>query len=174
MEFSKYIACICEGTAEQVIMNILLDNHKLIFEREDLLEEDVLRSRSGQKFEQQYLRKGFDDKITVLRILDSRGENFKISKIYQHKIKVVNIITAPEIEMLIIFNENKYENFKKSRKKPSDYCKEDLSYKNVKSKSFITEYFENVNSLINAIKEYKRVSHIPNDEYSLFDLLKKE
>ena len=76
--------------------------------------------------------------------------------------------------MLIIFNENKYENFKKSRKKPSDYCKEDLSYKNVKSKSFITEYFENVNSLINAIKEYKRVSHIPNDEYSLFDLLKKE
>lgn len=174
MEFSKYIACICEGTAEQVIMNILLDNHKLIFEREDLLEEDVLRSRSGQKFEQQYLRKGFDDKITVLRILDSRGENFKISKVYQHKINVVNVITAPEIEMLIIFNENKYENFKKSRKKPSDYCKEDLSYKNVKSKSFITEYFENVNSLINGIKEYKRVSHIPNDEYSLFDLLKKE
>lgn len=174
MEFSKYIACICEGTAEQVIMNILLDNHKLIFEREDLLEEDVLRSRSGQKFEQQYLRKGFDDKITVLRILDSRGENFKISKVYQHKINVVNIITAPEIEMLIIFNENKYENFKKSRKKPSDYCKEDLSYKNVKSKSFITEYFENVNSLINAIKEYKRVSHIPNNECSLFDLLKKE
>ncbi len=174
MEFSKYIACICEGTAEQVIMNILLDNHKLIFEREDLLEEDVLRSRSGQKFEQQYLRKGFDDKITVLRILDSRGENFKISKVYQHKINVVNVITAPEIEMLIIFNENKYENFKKSRKKPNDYCKEDLSYKNVKSKSFITEYFENVNSLINAIKEYKRVSHIPNDEYSLFDLLKKE
>lgn len=174
MEFSKYIACICEGTAEQVIMNILLDNHKLIFEREDLLEEDVLRSRSGQKFEQQYLRKGFDDKITVLRILDSRGENFKISKVYQHKINVVNVITAPEIEMLIIFNENKYENFKKSRKKPSDYCKEDLSYKNVKSKSFITEYFENVNSLINAIKEYKRVSHIPNNEYSLFDLLKKE
>ena len=59
MEFSKYIACICEGTAEQVIINILLDNNKLIFDRKDLLEEDVLRSRSGQKFEQQYLRKGF-------------------------------------------------------------------------------------------------------------------
>jgi hypothetical protein len=68
MDFSKYIACICEGTAEQVIINILLDNNKLIFDRKDLLEEDVLRSRSGQKFEQQYLRKGFDDKITVLRI----------------------------------------------------------------------------------------------------------
>lgn len=49
MEFSKYIACICEGTAEQVIINILLDNNKLIFDRKNLLEEDVLRSRSGQK-----------------------------------------------------------------------------------------------------------------------------
>ena len=29
MDFSKYIACICEGTAEQVIINILLDNNKL-------------------------------------------------------------------------------------------------------------------------------------------------
>ena len=123
MEFSKYIACICEGTAEQVIINILLDNNKLIFDRKDLLEEDVLRSRSGQKFEQQYLRKGFDDKITVLRILDSRNENFKISRAYQHKIDVINIITAPEIEMLIICNENKYEDYKKSKKKPSSYCK---------------------------------------------------
>ena len=35
MEFSKYIACICEGTAEQVIINILLDNNKLIFDRKD-------------------------------------------------------------------------------------------------------------------------------------------
>ena len=165
MDFSKYIACICEGTAEQVIINILLDNNKLIFDRKDLLEEDVLRSRSGQKFEQQYLRKGFDDK---------RNENFKISRAYQHKIDVINIITAPEIEMLIICNENKYEDYKKSKKKPSSYCKEDLSYKNVKSKTFITEYFEDVDSLINAIKEYKRVSNIPNHESSLFDLLKKE
>lgn len=75
--------------------------------------------------------------------------------------------------MLIICNENKYEDYKKSKKKPSSYCKEDLSYKNVKSKTFITEYFEDVDSLINAIKEYKKVSNIPNHEFSLFDLLKK-
>lgn len=39
---------------------------------------------------------------------------------------VINVITAPEIEMLIIFNEDKYKEFKKSGKKPSDFCKEDL------------------------------------------------
>lgn len=31
MELSKYIACICEGTAERVIINLLLDNNKLVF-----------------------------------------------------------------------------------------------------------------------------------------------
>ncbi len=145
-----------KAPAEQVIINILLDNNKLIFDRKDLLEEDVLRSRSGQKFEQQYLRKGFEDKITVLRILDSRNENFKISRAYQHKIDVINIITAPEIEMLIICNENKYEDYKKSKKKPSSYCKEDFTtIKMLKSKTFITEYFEDVDSLINAIKNIR-------------------
>jgi len=46
------------------------------------------------------------DKISVIRILDSRRENFKLSKAYEHKVDVINVITAPEIEMLIIFNED--------------------------------------------------------------------
>lgn len=61
----KYIACICEGGAERAIIDLLLDNHRLIFEREELLEEEVLRCRRGKEFEDRYLRKGFNDKITV-------------------------------------------------------------------------------------------------------------
>ena len=113
MEFSKYIACICEGAAERVIVDLLLDNDKLKFTREDLLEEELLRCRSPKKFEEQYLRKGFTEQITILRILDSRRENFNLSKAYIHKIKVINVITAPEIEMLIIFKENKYNEYQK-------------------------------------------------------------
>ena len=41
-----------------------------------------------KKFEERYLRKGFDEKITVLRILDSRREKFKLSKAYAPKIDV--------------------------------------------------------------------------------------
>ena len=59
----KYIACICEGGAERAILDLLLDSHKLIFEREELIEEEVLRCRSGKEFEKRYLRKGFNDKI---------------------------------------------------------------------------------------------------------------
>lgn len=172
MELTKYVACICEGAAEQAIMELLLDDDKLIFTRDDMLEGEVIRCRSAKNFEAQYLRKGFTEKITVLRILDSRREQFRLSKAYSGKIEVINIITAPEIEMLIILNENKYVAYKRSSLKPSDFCKTILRYSNVKSTEFVKSYFSDTSVLIAALKEYKRVSSIPNDEYTLADLLK--
>lgn len=172
MNISKYVACICEGAAEKAIMDLLIDNDRLIFSRRDLLDEEVLRCRSGKKFEEKYLRKGFTDKITVFRILDSRREKFQISKAYIHKIDVVNVITAPEIEMLIILNEGEYMDFKKSKKKPCEFCKEDLGLSSVKSTKFVEDYFSNIETLVYAICEYKRVSRIQNGEYTLADLLK--
>ena len=70
----RYVACICEGGAERAILDLLLDHRKLIFSREDLLEEQVLRCRNAGEFEKRYLSKGFEGKITVYRILDSRRE----------------------------------------------------------------------------------------------------
>jgi len=173
MELSKYVACICEGTAEAVIVDKLLEAERLIFTREDLLENELIRTRGAANFEQRYLRKSYQDKITVLRILDSRRERFKISKAYEHKIAAVyNVITAPEIEILIILNEGKYDAYKRSRKKPSDFCKEDLRMGNVKSSEFVKNYFSDINCLIAAIREYRRVSNIPSGEYSLVDILK--
>lgn len=99
---AKYKACICEGGAERAILELLLEQDKLIFSKEELLEEEIINSRRGKDFEERYLRKEFSGKITVYRVLDSRRENFKISKAYQNKVDIVNVITAPEIEMLII------------------------------------------------------------------------
>ena len=173
MELAKYKACICEGSAENAIMDILLDNELLIFTREEMLEEEILRCRDGRRFEEKYLRKGFLDKISVIRILDSRRENFKLSKAYENKVDVINVITAPEIEMLIILNEDKYKEFKKSGKKPSDFCKEDLKMTSVKSYSFVKDYFSDPDILLVAIKRYHEISKIRKDEYTLLDLLKK-
>ena len=36
MELAKYKACICEGSAENAIIDILLDNDLLIFTREEM------------------------------------------------------------------------------------------------------------------------------------------
>lgn len=80
MKLAKYKACICEGSAESAIIDILVDNNLLIFTREEMLDERVIRYRSAKNFEERYLCKGFDEPISVIRILDSRRESFKLSK----------------------------------------------------------------------------------------------
>ena len=172
MELAKYKACICEGSAERAVMDILLDHDLLIFSRDEMLDEEIIRCREGRKFEEKYLRKGFEDKISVIRILDSRRESFKIDKAYQHKVDVINVITAPEIEMLIIFNENKYKEFKKAGKKPSQFCKEELGMTNVKAYDFVKKYFSDPLVLVTAIRQYHAMSKIHKNEYTLLDLLK--
>ena len=104
-------ACICEGAAEGAIIDLLVDKGLLIFSREEMLDEKVIRSRTAKNFEEQYLRRGFETKVTVLRILDSHHEKFQLSKAYAHQVDVINVVTAPEIEMLIIHAEGKYEQF---------------------------------------------------------------
>ncbi|MEE1194632.1 MAG: hypothetical protein UHM56_07755 [Phascolarctobacterium sp.] len=173
MKLAKYKACICEGAAESAIIDLLVDNYLLIFSREEMLEEKVIRCRSAKNFEERYLRKGFDAPISIIRILDSRRENFRISKAYAHKIDVINVITAPEIEMLIIHSEGKFEHFKRSNKKPSEYCKADLRMKDIKSYDFVKNYFSNTNILVKAIEDYRRNASIPRGEYCLADLLRR-
>lgn len=172
LDLTGYKACICEGSAEAAVMDILLDNDLLIFNRSELLEESVIRSRSAKKFEERYLRKSFNEKISIIRILDSRREQFKISKEYLHKINVINIITAPEIEMLMIYSEGTYEKFKRSRKKPSEFCKENLKMKNIKQYNFVRDYFSDPVLLVDSIMEYRRTANIPNGEFCLADILK--
>ena len=124
MKLAPYIACICEGSAEAAIIDILVDNNLLIFTREDMLEENVIRCRSAKTFEERFLRKGA------------------------------------------------YERFKRSGKMPSEFCKADLRMHNVKSNDFVKDYFSNPQTLVDAIKEYRRTANIPKGEYSLSDLLK--
>lgn len=82
MELASYKAVLCEGAAEEAIINILLDYDCLIFKREELIEEKPLRVRKTSTFEKKHLGKGFKDKISVIRILDSKKENFRLSEAY--------------------------------------------------------------------------------------------
>lgn len=48
---------------------------------------------------------------------------------------------------------HKYKEYKKSRKKPSDFCKEDLRMADVKSYRFVKSYFADPMVLVAAIKK---------------------
>jgi hypothetical protein len=154
-------------------MDILLDNDMLIFKREQLIDERVIPRMSVKDFERRYLRTAYDQNILILRVIDSRREAFRLSKAYRCQVSVIDVITAPEIEMLIIASKGKYDEWNKSGvKKPSDFCKNNLGIKNVKSPSFIKKYFGDPNFLLESIREYHRVHKQKNNEASLYDLIK--
>lgn len=89
MELDEYVACMYEGEADRAILDILLDNDKLIFSREELLEEEPIARCKPKDFERRYLRKSFLGKISLLRVIDSRTEQFNLSKAYESKVNLL-------------------------------------------------------------------------------------
>lgn len=173
LNLGEKIAVICEGGAETAIMELLLDADRLIFTENDLYYDEIIRCRSAETFERRYLKLRIEFKLTIIRVLDSRREKFRLSQPYCDKVDVINVITSPEIEMLIILNEGKYDQFKKSGMKPSEYCKQIFKNENLKSRKWVRDYFKNIDDLVRSIRMYDRVSAVRKGEYTLLDLLKK-
>lgn len=48
----------------------------------------------------------------------------------------------------------------------------ELKYSDVKSEAFVKEYFANVDVLVAAIREYKRVAKVQRNEITIADILK--
>lgn len=173
---NKKIICICEGRFEEDLINYLLDNDKLKFQRSDLIEESTTRIRSAKNIQMNFLNRSYEKKIIILRILDSRREAFKLDKAYQSKVtSVSNIITRPEIEILVVINEgdyNNYTNHNDNRQKPSEYCKTKYRFDDVKSSGFVRRYFNDISSLIDSINSYARFNSFSR-ELKLKDLLRQ-
>lgn len=157
----KYSAIICEGAAEEAIIEILLENHCLIIENDEyLINDGPIKTRGAKDFCDKYMGKDYGSKIALFRILDSKRENF-------------NFRTAKYRKIF----EEKIEDFNRSGlSKPSDYCKQKLKFSNVKSYDFVKTYFYDISKLLDAIKKVHSIkkSSIPNDYLTLFDLLKDE
>ena len=167
----QYVICICEGTAEEVIMETLLDNQCLIFNRNNLVDRDITRIRTADKIQGRFLNREFSKPVSIIRILDSRSEKFKLGKLYQDRFSVYPIYTRPEIEMLMVLAENQYKEFRKSRKKPSDFMAGFLPHSHIKARGFLERYYSDIDRLLHAICLYSRdAGH--KGEYSLYDLLK--
>ncbi|KST79103.1 hypothetical protein E34_1054 [Lactococcus lactis subsp. lactis] len=174
-------AILCEGAAEEAIIEILLNNSLIKIEADEyLLDDGPIKVRSAEEFCERYLGTDFEGKVDVYRILDSRSEKFNFktrrsANIYEEKLNVHNIITAPEIEILIIICEDKYEKFLKAGLKPSDFCKIYLKFRQVKTYDFIMNYFSDFNTLLHAIKLYhQKKKKKQNTENTLYDLLKPQ
>lgn len=168
-----YVLCICEGTAEEAIIDLLLDNDMLQFSRSQLINNHkVTRIRKVRDIENQFLNIDYSDRgLIILRILDSKRENFSLRKQYS-SYKVFNIYTRPEIEMLHIIAEDRVSGFQKSSLKPSEYFKGISKANTVKRASFIREYYADPDRLLQVILQYHHL-YGQKDELNLSHLLKK-
>ena len=159
------VALIAEGSAEEAILNVLLDNNLLIFTREELLEEKVLRTRKGAAFEKQHMGMSFEKQVVIYRVLDSKNESFKLSKANKTRISgVFNIYTRPEIEMLYIVYYGKYDEYSnkhKSKEKPSEFVKTKLDLFDVKSYQAVYDFWlSKPEALVTTIRAYASLSSI--------------
>lgn len=96
----------CEGTAEQVAVDILLEADALVFSEADVV--DVTRLRKASDIQDSYLNLDYDWPVCIVRVLDSRKERFKLGNLYAGRFPVVSYVTHPEIEVLAIIREGSW------------------------------------------------------------------
>ncbi|MCR3906908.1 MAG: hypothetical protein NUK62_07805 [Tenericutes bacterium] len=174
----EIIVCICEGSAETAIIEILLDHEFLIFNRDQLLDHEILPQtyRNPKNFKRDYLNRQFkeDDELQVYLIID-RPTTFKIKEPISIKLSIEQIITRPEIEILYIISVGKYDEYTRkysSKLSPPEYIRQVLKKKNIKKYDFIKEHFNDISLLIQTISKYKKYKR--KNGKNLFDLIKKE
>lgn len=168
--FSGYHPVIsCEGTAEKVAVDILLEADALVFPKADVV--DVTRLRKASDIQDKYLNLDYDWPLCVVRVLDSRKERFKLGNLYADRFPVVSYVTHPEIEVLAIIREGAWRRWHGGRMKPSDFCKQELGMREVKREGFLRGYWD-AYSLTAAARDYRRLSKIPKGELCLADLIR--
>ncbi len=171
MPNNNYVAIIAEGKGERVVIDILLDNGCLIYTREDLLEGEVLATRSAKQFEDKHLAFKLTKPLEVYRIVDSSNEKFVIKK-KDVDLTIHDCLTRPEIEMLIIHDIGKYTQFKNQSKKPSDFLKQNLRGYHKGEKYWNYYFSDNVNKLIHCLKLHDQSR--PSGEITILSLIKPE
>lgn len=171
MPNSNYIVIIVEGKGERVVIDILLDNGCLIFNRGDLLEESVLTTRNAKKFEDKHLTFKLTKPLYIYRIVDSSNDNFNIKR-KDVDVTIHDCLTRPEIEMLIIQDIGKYAQFKNQRLKANEFLKQNIPGYH-KGEKYWSDYFSNdINKLIVCLKLHDQSR--PSGERTILSLVKEE
>jgi len=168
----SHVILSCEGGAEKAIAKILLDGGVTIFSDPDN-DVQITGVRSAKRIEEEYLSIDYEKNVAVVRFLDSRNENFKLGRLYRDNTTVVSLTTHPEIEILIILAEGRYQEYWQRYRhsmKASEYCSGVLGYGNVKSQEFVYNFFSDIDRLTGALQEHRSLR--PEAENCIADILR--
>lgn len=166
------IVLVCEGNCEVKLMSWLLENQQLGFTDQEILDHRPLHIRQPKTILPVLNALPPNEDIIFYRIGDTLNDVFDIAcfgKIRQEHIRIINVCTTPEIEILIIICEGLYDDFLKVK---SDISPKEFVKMNIKGYDSFEDYIRS-HDIVQAIKEYKRikVQRRKNDIF-LADLLK--
>jgi len=175
----KYLI-LCEGNNEKTIINMLLKKNKLKIKTDDLVGLTPFNARQLSNPTIKSQLKMYNKPVIVLRIGDTQHDTLTIPNDLKNivsKDRIKKYCTLPEIEILLIINENKYKEFIKSKEKPKVFAKRNIIYNKKRydqSSNFFEDYYSDkrINNLVNNLKKYKSLKKHQKDELYLADLLK--
>ena len=160
----------CEGPSEAALINKLLDDNLLIFNRKDILDRRPIHFRQPKTIAPLINILPPEEEILFYRVGDTQKEEFDLScfPLREQYMTVKKVCTKPEIEILIIINENLYQQYLKV-------------YRRFKPKQFVKAYIKNyvdfynyieTHDLRSAIAKYKKLKNHKKEEMYLDDILK--
>lgn len=175
----KYLI-MCEGTNEETLINLLLDNNKLKITRDDLIGRKPYNVRQLKNPVIKTELKHYNNKVIIYRVGDTQNDRLVIPNDLNKIVLRENIFkfcTKPEMEILLIINENLISEFNKSKESPKDFAKRNIIYNGIRydqSNSFLETYYggRRISKLVDNIKKYKHMKKHEKDELFLADLLK--
>jgi hypothetical protein len=172
------VLVMCEGPNELEIIQMLLEGGFLIFSEDDLLGLRPYYAKQINTAIKTELNIYPGNDVCVYRVGDTLTDALKIPVDFKEKIKKVEkYCTKPELEMLLIIAEGKWDDYNKvkSSVKPKDFAKMNVIYNGKRydnSTAFYREYFgERKSFLKEAVQEYRRLKKHRKGEGFLADLI---
>lgn len=108
---SSYVLFSCEGTAEAVCIEKLVEAGSMVVPRHNIVDDPIYftpytRLRKADEIADRFLRTTFEGDgvsgLTICRVVDSRSARFKLPRRLEESCTVASLFTRPEIEMLVI------------------------------------------------------------------------
>ena len=169
---------LCEGPNEKKIVELLLRDNRLLFNTEDLIGLVPYHARQLDSPVVQSALNMYSGPFDIYRIGDTQTDKLRIPGHLKSRIgSISKICTKPELEILLIINENLIHVWQRSGKRPKDFAKKEIQLQRRRydnSSQFYEEYYgRRIDLLIENLKEYKRTKRHDRDELFLADFIRE-
>lgn len=170
---------MCEGTNEQKLIEMLLDNKKFQISRDDLIGRRPYHIRNLKSSVIKKELEHYNQPVIIYRIGDKQGDKLIVPielKNIVAKERIFKFCTKPELEILLIINENLVSEFEKSKMEPKEFAKDHIKYNGRRynqTSDFLEKYYggNRIDYLVQNLIEYKRIKKHNRGELYLADLL---